>query len=87
MGTEWYCPVCGPINDTNAWGECPMCLDDATREIPAFFTALNDRLAALEKVAEAIAAYYTCYPTHMIDGGHVPVVKALREAGYLKEEG
>ena len=54
MSEKWYCPACGPINDTNAWGECPRCLDDAVREYPAFFTTIQARISELEAIIEML---------------------------------
>jgi hypothetical protein len=64
MSEQWYCPQCGPVenprvNDTDhlTWFNCPHCPKIVTRYFPPFVLALQERIALLEKVAEAVLEF------------------------------
>lgn len=86
MSEQWYCPECGIIDavefeDGDLYTVCVECGGNVEDNAPLFVYAFLERIATLEKVAEAAAEWFG---PSLQDARFetVAVIKALREAGY-----
>lgn len=102
MSKQWYCPKCGPDVAVVHWGgayggvRCAECKAHAQSEPPRFVTAMRQRIAELEAlIADAPHSDSCCLEYVCVGSGRDETrpycncwkSKALREAGFLKEQG
>jgi len=86
MSEQWYCPNCGISSSKADYQDdmfiCSGCdRQQFKRTPPAFVTEMQNRIAALEKVAEAAEGYCTGVFKTILG-----MERELSAAGYLQEK-